>query len=77
MECVQFIGKDGIRNAIARSRFEAILRNLHLSDNTNDDKSDKDYKVRSLINRFNQILSNSISYDNFQSISKHIVKLKS
>ena len=26
---------------MARSRFEDILRNLHFSDNTKDDKSDK------------------------------------
>ena len=39
---------------MARSRFEDILRNLHFSDNTIDDKSDKGYKVRSLIDHYNQ-----------------------
>ena len=52
-ECEQFIGNEGIRNAIARSRFEDILRNIRFSDTTKDDKSDKGYKVRSLMNHFN------------------------
>ena len=56
----QFIGNEGIRNVMGRSRFEDILRNLHFSDNRKDDKCDKDYKVRFLINHFNQSFSNSV-----------------
>ena len=40
-ECGQFIGNEGIRNVMARSRLQDILRNLHFSDNTEDDKSDR------------------------------------
>ena len=54
---------EGIRNVMARSRFEDILQNLHFSGNAKDDKSDKDYKVRSLINHFNQSFSKSVSDD--------------
>ena len=53
-ECGQYVGNEGIRNIMSRSRFEDILQNLNFSDNTKDDKSDKGYKVRSLINHFNQ-----------------------
>ena len=61
----QFVDKEGIK-CYTRSRFEDILRNLHFSDKTKDDKSDKGYKVESL--------SNSVSNDNFQSILKHMVE---
>ena len=40
-ECGQFIGNEGIRNVMSRSRFEDVLRNLYFSDNPKDDKSDK------------------------------------
>ena len=69
-ECGQFIGNEGIRNVVARSRFDDILQKLHISNNTKDDKSDKGYKVRSLINHFNQIFSNSVSNDDAQSIDR-------
>ena len=72
----KFIGNEGIRNVMARSRFEDIIRNLHFSDNTKDGKSDKGYKVRSLINHFNQIFSNSVSNDDSQSIDERMVKFK-
>ena len=57
---------------MARSRFEAILRNF--LDNTKDDKSKKGYKVRSLIDHFNQNFSNSVSNDDFLTIKEHVVK---
>ena len=61
-ECILFIGNDGIRNVMARSRFKDILRNLHFSDNTKDDKSDNGYKVRFLNNHFKQGFSNVILF---------------
>ena len=75
-KCGQLIGNKGISNFIGRSRFEDILRNLHFSVNTKDAKSDKGYKVRSLINYFNQSFSNSVSNDDSQSIVEHMVKFK-
>ena len=70
----QYVGNKGIRNVMSRSRFEEILQNLHFSDNTKDDKSDKGYKVRSLINHFNQSFSECVSDDCTQSIDEHMVK---
>ena len=72
-ECGQLIGNEGIGNDMAISRFEYIFRNLHFSDNTKDDKSDK---VRSFINLFNQSFSNSVSNDDYQSIHEHMLKFK-
>ena len=75
-ECGQFLGNDGIRNVMDRSRFEDILQNLHFSDNTKDEKSDKGYKIRSFINNFNQSFSNPVSNGDSQNIDEHMVKFK-
>ena len=72
----QFIGNVGIRNVMARSRFEDILQNVHFLDNTKNDKSDKGYKVRSFINHFNQSSSNFVSNDDSQSNDEHMVTFK-
>ena len=69
-ECAKFIGKDSIRNVMARSRFEDILP--HFLDNTKDNKSNKSYRVRSLINHFNQSFNNSVSHDDSQTIDEYI-----
>ena len=61
---------------MARSRFENNTSNLYFLDYTKDDKSDKGCKVRSLINHFKQILSNSVSIDDSQSIDEYMVKFK-
>ena len=37
---------------------------------------DKGYKVRSLINHFNQRFSNSVSNDDSESVDEYMVKLK-
>ena len=73
-ECGQYVGNEGIRNVMSRSRFEGVLQNLHFSGNTKDDKSDKVYKVRSLINHFSQSFSECFSDDCTQSIDEHMVK---
>ena len=70
----QDVGNKGIRNVMSRSRFEEILQNLHFSDNTKDDKSDKGYKVRSLINHFNLRFSECVSDDCTQSIDQYMVQ---
>ena len=61
---------------MARSRFKDILQNLNFLDNKKDDKSDKCYTVRSLVNHFNQSFSNYVSNDGSQRIDKHMVKFK-
>ena len=37
----QFIGNKGIKNVLTKSRFEDILQNVHILDNTKYDKSGK------------------------------------
>ena len=59
---------------MSRSKFEEILQNLHFSGNAKDDKSDKGYKVRSLINYFSQSFSECVSDDCTQSNDEHMVK---
>ena len=65
-----------MKNAMVRSGFEYILRNLQFSDNTKDNKSEKGCKVRSLMNHFKQSFSDSVSNNDSQIINKHIEKLK-
>ena len=63
------------QNTIIQNRFCEILQNLHFSDNTYDDKTDRGFKVRSvrdhLNKRFGEVLSNSK-----EQINKHMVKFK-
>ena len=63
------------QNTIIQNRFCEILQNLHFSDNTYDDKTDRGFKVRSVIDhlnkRFGEVLSN-----NKEQINKHMVKFK-
>ena len=63
------------QNTIIQNRFCEILQNLHFSDNTYDDKTDRGFKVRSvrdhLNKRFGEVLSN-----NKEQINKHMVKFK-
>ena len=73
-KCGQYVGNEDIRNAMSRSRFEEILQSLHFSDKTKVDKSDKGYKVRSLINHFNQSFPECVSDDCTQSIDEQVVK---
>ena len=43
------IGNDGIRNTTIWNRFCEILQNLHFVDNRNDNKTDKTFKMRPVI----------------------------
>ena len=71
-----FIGNDGIQNTMTRNRFKQILQNLHFSDNTMADNTDRGYKVRTLIEYFNNAFGNSVSNDSHQSVDEHMVKFK-
>ena len=75
-KCGHFIGNEDIRNVLGRSRVEDISGNPRFLDNTKDDKvaNSKGYKVRSLINHFNDSFSRSFSNDDSQSINQHVVK---
>ena len=70
------IGNDGIQNTMIRNRFCEILQNLHFADNRNDDKTDKGFKMRPLIDHLNSKFSKVLSNDSEQSTDEHMVKFK-
>ena len=47
------ISNDGIQNTAIRNRFCEILQNLHFADNTKDDKTNKAFKMKSMIDHLN------------------------
>ena len=57
------IGNDGVQNTMIRNRFCEILQKLHFADNRKDDKKDKAFKMRSVIDhlnsKFSEVLSNN------------------
>ena len=70
------IGNDGIQNTMVRNRFCEILQNLHFADNRKDDKTDKAFKMRPVIDYLNSKFSEVLSNDSQQSIDEHMVKFK-
>ena len=70
------IGNDGIQNTMIRNRFCEILQNLHFADNRKDDKTDKAFKMRPVIDHLNSKFSEVLSNNSQQSIDEHIVKFK-
>ena len=53
-----------------RNRFCEILQNLHFSDNRKDDKTDKAFKMRPVIDDLNSKFSEVLSNDSKESIDK-------
>ena len=47
------MGSQAIQNLIASTRFQAILQNLHFTNNQKKDDSDKRFKVGAVIKHFN------------------------
>ena len=43
-----------VSSLLSRNRFDEIMQDLHLADNSNLDKEDKFAKVRPLINKVNE-----------------------
>ena len=70
------IGNDGIQNTMIQNHFCEILRNLHFADNRKDDKTDKAFKMRPVIDHLNSKFSKVLSNDRAQSIDEHMVKFK-
>ena len=70
------IGNDGIQNTMIRNRFCEILQNLHFADNRKDNKTDKAFKMRPVIDHLNSKFSEVLSNNSQQSIDEHIVKFK-
>ena len=70
------IGNDDIQNTMIRNRFCEILQNLHFADNRKDNKTDKAFKMRPVIDHLNSKFSEVLSNDSEQSIDEHMVKFK-
>ena len=70
------IGNNGIQNTMIRNRFCEILQNLHFVNNRKDDKTDKAFKMRPVIDQLNPKFSEVLSNDSEQSIDEHMVKFK-
>ena len=59
-----------------KNKFQSILQNLHFSNNDNDDKTDKSYKIRPVIEHLNKVFAESLLNSPFQSVDEHMCKLK-
>ena len=70
------IGNDGIQDTMIWNRFCKIRQNLHLADNRKDDKTDKAFKMRPVIDHLNSTFSWVLSNDSEKRIDGHMVKLK-
>ena len=70
------IGHDGIQNKMTGNRFCEILQDLHFADNRKDDKTDKTFKMRPVIDHLNSKFSEVLSNYSEQGIDEHMVKFK-
>lgn len=71
------IGQLFVRNAISRDRFQEILKNLHFNNNYAEQaKTDRAWKVRTLINHFNHVYQRYAKNVSHQSVDEHMVKFK-
>ena len=68
------IGNNGIQNTFSRNRFQNILQNLLF--NYTADHADNTYKVRPVIESFNNAFMDAFLDDVDQSIDEHMTKIK-
>ena len=61
---------------MTRTGFQSILQNLRFSNNNNNNKTDKLYKIRPVIEYRNKIFAERLSNNPFQSIDEHMFKFK-
>ena len=74
------------RNCLTNLRFsgrlfkfllkKSVLQNLHFADNRKDNKTDKAFKMKPVIDHLNLKFSKAISNDSEQTIAEHMVKFK-
>ena len=70
------ISNYGIQSKMIRNHFCEILQNLHFADNRKDDKTDRAFKMRPVIDHQNLKFSEVLSNDSDQTIDEHLVKFK-
>ena len=70
------IGNNLIQNTIIPNRFCEILQNRNFADNMYDDKTDRGFKVRPVIDHLIKNFSKLLPDDKVQSIDEHMEKFK-
>ena len=70
------IRNEKIQDIMTRRMFQSILQNLHFSNNDNDSKTDKSYKIHPVIEHLNKLFAESRSNSPFQSVDEHMCKFK-
>ncbi|XP_055923064.1 piggyBac transposable element-derived protein 4-like [Eupeodes corollae] len=75
------MGVPFIANVMPLNRFEEIRRNLHFSDNTNEpfrsqSSYDRAYKIRPVLDHFNDSFQNAMTNTKTQAIDEHMIKFK-
>ena len=68
------IGNDVFQNAMIQNRFCEILQNFHFAGNAYYDKTDRGFKVRSVVDHLNKKFAEVLSNNKEESIDEHIVK---
>lgn len=58
------------------NHFVQITQNLHFAGNTQNDRPDRTFKIKTFIDHFNRKFSEVLSHDNRQSIDEHMVKFE-
>ena len=74
--CNHFVDKVGIQNIFKRVRYQEVLENIHFAGNTKQDKTDKGYKIRPIMNHLNESFQTIFSNQLEQSIDKHMTNFK-
>ena len=64
------------QNIVTRARYQEVLKNLHFAENTKQDKTVKDHKIRPIIDHLNELFQAIFSNESEQSIDEHITKFK-
>ena len=70
------IGNNVFQNTMIQNRFCEILQNLHFADNTYDDKTDRGFKVKPVIDHLNKKSVEVLKNNKEQSIDEHMVKFE-
>ena len=54
LDCDHFVDSVGIQNIFMRKRYQEVFQNFYFTDNTKQDKTDKGYKIKPIINHWNE-----------------------
>ena len=68
------IGNGDIQNTMTRNHFCDMFQKLYFADNTKDDKTDKNFKMRPVIDHLNLKCFEVLLNDSEQCIDEHMVK---